>query len=165
MQQSEGRAAHKLQEERYREAKATLDAQNAKSANQARAARRKGIQANEDNDANLRREAENTKELKREWRAAADARRQAHLDKAKATKDAIGEAKANAARKKAEWMERKRASAREEKPNDSVATQALANEVARNAATRRKVYARRYVSIQAVAELDSTDTFRKLYKL
>lgn len=104
--------------------------------------------------------------MKQEWKEAADAKRQQFLDKARATKEAIAEAKRESQRKNNEWMERKRASAREEKANDAVALGSLANEVARNTQMRRQQYSRRYVSMEeAEAEFEAADTFRKLYNL
>lgn len=165
VQQGEGRAAAKLQAERHAAARGALDAHNAKMAGEARLARQKSRESMAADKARLRSEAEDTIDQKNEWRSLANARRQEHLDKAKATKDAIAEAKAAAARKKEAWMERKRAAAREEKANDSVATAALADEVSRNAARRRQAYNRRYVPVKQVESLDATDTFRKLYNL
>ena len=74
------------------------------------------------------------------------------------------ERKAAKERNDAKAAERRQA-ARDEKANNSVATEALQAEVRHNQLMRARSYARRYVPTEAVETMEASDTFRRLYGL
>ena len=106
-----------------------------------------------------------TKEAKRDWKAKAAANREKHLSNARATREKREREKAAAKAKNQIRDQERRAAAREEKANDAVATQALADEVQRNRLSRMRSYARRYVPTEQVEHMEASDTFRRLYGL
>ena len=112
-----------------------------------------------------RNKTKQTKDAKRQWNAAEQNNKQAHLNHARqmAQKRAV-ERQAAKERNEAKAAARREA-AREEKANNAVASKALADEVRSNQLKRARSYARRYVPTEAVETMEASDTFRRLYGL